>query len=399
MFNPYAQFKKLYTKSIFWETVIVLIHICRKTIFNVRSSMDESVEGNSGSLLMILCVMLNLYFVYKNRNYLKYSLRDSKSFLFFILIGISSVLWTPVSDFKGIIAKAVELLSSYLLLSIILYKINDVWRCLYYIVFIATCAAFLGGIYVNFGHTNTYSVSALIGAILAIGLYKNYKIKTMKYYFVFNIAILIVGTSSASYISFIFAMVVLLSTSRKGINIPLLIVAFLFLFLTYKFAMPYISQYIFYGHTEEQIASGTGREFIWDIVFRAFAERPFLGYGFVLGERWVFANIGNIFILSAHNGYFSVLLGTGILGMLFFGFYMLKTLFQGYILTKGKTYSGYSAILLSALLGVLANNMSYPCIGSDWNHPFPAIILMMLLINTMRYKQVDMRIGKYIQNL
>ena len=63
------------------------------------------------------------------------------------------------------------------------------------------------------------------------------------------------------------------------------------------------------------------------------------------------------------------------------------------------TYSGYSAILLSALLGVLANNMSYPCIGSDWNHPFPAIILMMLLINTMRYKQVDMRIGKYIQNL
>lgn len=85
--------------------------------------------------------------------------------------------------------------------------------------------------------------------------------------------------------------------------------------------------------------------------------------------------------------------------MLFFGFYILKTLFQGYILTKGKTYSGYSAILLSALLGVLANNMSYPCIGSDWNHPFPAIILMMLLINTMRYKQVDMRIGKYIQNL
>jgi len=399
MFNPYKQFNSLYPKSIFWETVVVLIHICRKTIFNIRSSMDEAVEGNSGSLLMIFCVMLNLYFVYKNRRYLKRSLRGSTSFLLFIIVCIISIAWTPVPDFKGIIAKGIELLSSYLLLSIILYKINDVWRCVYYIVFIATCAALLGGVYVHFGHTNTYTISALIGAILGIGLYKNYKVKTMKYFVIINLAILIVGTSSASYISFIFALVVLFSTNKKGINIPLLFAAFLFLFLTYEFAMPYISQYIFYGHTEEQIASGTGREFIWNIVFRAFAERPFLGYGFVLGERWVFANIDNIFILSAHNGYFSVLLGTGILGMLFFGFYILKTLFQGYILTKGKTYSGYSAILLSALLGVLANNMSYPCIGSDWNHPFPAIILMMLLINTMRYKQVDMRIGKYIQNL
>lgn len=399
MFNPYAQFKKLYTKSIFLVTIVVLIHICRKTIFNVRSSMDEAVEGNSGSLLMIFCVMLNLYFVYKNRNCLKKSLRNSTSFLLFIFVCIFSVAWTPVPDFKGIIAKGVELLSSYLLLSIILYKINDVWRCMYYIVFIATCAAFLGGVYVHFGHTNTYSISALIGAVLSIGLYKNYKVKSMKYYMVINMAILILGTSSASYISFIFAMVVLFATNRKGINIPLLIIAFLFLFFTYKFAMPYIAQYIFYGHTEEQIASGTGRDFIWEIVFRAIDQRPVFGYGFVLGERWVMANIGNIFILSAHNGYFSVLLGTGIFGMIFFGFYVLKTLIQGYGLTQKTKYSGFSAILVAALLGVLANNMSYPCIGSDWNHPFPAIILMMMLLNTMRYKQIDMRIGKFIQNL
>ena len=399
MFNPYAQLKKLYAKSIFWETIVVLIHICRKTIFNVRSSMDEAVEGNSGSLLMIFCVMLNLYFVYKNRNCLKKSLRNSTSFLLFIFVCIFSVVWTPVPDFKGIIAKGVELLSSYLLLSIILYKINDIWRCMYYIVFIATCAAFLGGVYVHFGHTNTYSISALIGAVLSIGLYKNYKVKSMKYYMVINMAILILGTSSASYISFIFAMVVLFATNRKGINIPLLIIAFLFLFFTYKFAMPYIAQYIFYGHTEEQIASGTGRDFIWEIVFRAIDQRPVFGYGFVLGERWVMANIGNIFILSAHNGYFSVLLGTGIFGMIFFGFYVLKTLLQGYGLTQKSKYSGFSAILVAALLGVLANNMSYPCIGSDWNHPFPAIILMMMLINTMRYKQIDMRIGKFVQNL
>lgn len=399
MFNPYAQLKKLYAKSIFWETIVVLIHICRKTIFNVRSSMDEAVEGNSGSLLMIFCVMLNLYFVYKNRNCLKKSLRNSTSFLLFIFVCIFSVAWTPVPDFKGIIAKGVELLSSYLLLSIILYKINDIWRCMYYIVFIATCAAFLGGVYVHFGHTNTYSISALIGAVLSIGLYKNYKVKSMKYYMVINMAILILGTSSASYISFIFAMVVLFATNRKGINIPLLIIAFLFLFFTYKFAMPYIAQYIFYGHTEEQIASGTGRDFIWEIVFRAIDQRPVFGYGFVLGERWVMANIGNIFILSAHNGYFSVLLGTGIFGMIFFGFYVLKTLLQGYGLTQKSKYSGFSAILVAALLGVLANNMSYPCIGSDWNHPFPAIILMMMLINTMRYKQIDMRIGKFVQNL
>lgn len=41
--------------------------------------------------------------------------------------------------------------------------------------------------------------------------------------------------------------------------------------------MPYISQYIFYGHTEEQIASGTGREFIWDIVLEPLQKDLFLG--------------------------------------------------------------------------------------------------------------------------
>lgn len=387
MFNPYKQFVRLYPKDIRWDTIVIIFHILRKTLLNVKSSTEELVSGNSGTMLMVFCVSLNFFMIYKNRKYLMKAIKESKWFTFYCLFAISSIMWTPVPASGGILAKGFELFSSYLLLAIVLYKINDISRSFIYIVFIASSAAFLGALYTGFTHTNTYSISAMIGAVIGIGLYRNYKTKNILPYILFNIAILIVGTSSASYISFIGAIAILYSSSKKGVNYLLLGLMGLALIFVYYFGLDLISEYIFYGHSAKQIESGNGRDFIWEYALTNWRERPWFGYGYCVGERYVFSN-STFIVLSAHNGFISVLLGTGIVGMIIFGFYLIKTLYQTWDLTHSKYYRGYAAILLSAIMGVLANNMAFPVLISDWNHPFPPAILLFLLINNMR-KKID----------
>lgn len=388
MFNPYKQFVRLYPKDIRWDTLVILIHLLRKTLLNVRSSTEETVSGNSGTMLMIFCVALNFYMIYKNRKYFKKAIQESKLFTWYCIYAISSILWTPVPGSGGILAKGFELLSSYLLLGIVLYKIKDVSRCLIYILFIATSAAFLGGLYTGFTHTNTYSISALVGAVISLGLYKTYKVKGIIVYAIINVLILVLGTSSASYISFLGAVGILFATNKNGVNYPLLVTVGVFGFLVYFFGLDLISEYIFYGHSQEQISSGSGREYIWDLAISSWLERPWLGWGYCVGERYVFSQNPTAFVLSSHNGFLSVLLGTGLFGMFLFGSYLIRTLYQAWKLTNSRYYRGFAAIVLAALLGVLANNMSYPVFVSDWNHPFPPVMLLFLLLNTM-HKKVD----------
>lgn len=397
MINPYSIYKKAFPKDVQLETLVVLFHILRKTLLNTRSTVEETVTGNSGTLLMILCVFLNVCIIFKNRRYIKSALKHTKFYTWFCLISLASVMWSAAPGISGIIAKGTEMMTSYMVMAVLLYKLKGVKQCLVYTVFIASSAAFLGALYTGFLHTNTYSISALVGAIISFGLFRYYKMNNMLYYALFNFALLIVGTSSASYISFIIGMAVLYSASKRGLNIPLLSFIVILMFLVYQFGLDLVADYIFYGHTKEQIASGTGREYIWNIVLEAWKAKPWLGYGYVIGERYIFSKLGTAFVLSAHNGYLSVLVGSGLLGMFFFGMFVFRTIWKGYRLSTHSFFKGYAAIVLAALLAVLANNISYPVIGSDWNHPFPAVICLFIMLNTMKYKLDDRWMDKLMK--
>lgn len=397
MINPYSIYKKLYPKDIQLETLVVLFHILRKTLLNTKSSMEETVSGNSGTMLLMLCVLLNVCMIFKNRKYIKASLKRTKFYTMFCLVSLASVMWTTAPGISGIIAKGTEMMSSYVLMAIILYKLKGVRQCLIYTVMVASAAAFLGALYTGFTHTNTYSISALVGAVISFGLFRYYKMNSMLFYGLFNLAILIVGTSSASYISFIIALAVLYSASKRGLNLPLLAIIVVAMFLFYKFGLDLVADYIFYGHSSQQITSGSGRDYIWDIVIESWKAKPWIGYGYVIGERYIFSQLETAFVLSAHNGYLSVLLGSGLFGMFFFAMFVFTTLWKGYKLSTHSFYKGYAAIVLAALLGVLANNMSYPVIGSDWNHPFPCVICLFILLNTLKYKLDDVWADKLMK--
>ena len=397
MFNPYTQFKRLYPKTIQIETLIIIFHIFRKTFLNQGRNMgDTSVSG--GTFLMLGCIFLNFWIVYRNSRFLKESISQTRLFLMYTIFCMFSFFWavTGLGSFSSVVLKDVEVISSYLALSVVLYKIRDLYLCMIYILYIATIAALCGGIAQGFQHTNSYSVSAMIGTILAVGLKKIYNPKYINYFIVANMLPLIMGTSSGTYIAFICSLLVLFSTDKKGIKITQSIIVAGIVYFIYSFAGDYIYSLIFYGKSVDAIEGGTGRYEVWEQFIHGWELSPWLGHGFVVGERNLFLLGGHEMIFSAHNGYLSVLVNTGLLGMSIWGGFVIKTIINGLGRAQVKNPAQTeAAILFAALCGILINNISYPLCGSDWNHTFPPMMCVLIMLNTLKGKEINLNM-KYI---
>ena len=392
MFNPYKQFKLLYPKDIQIESIVIIFHIFRKTFFNVGRDMgDTSVSGST--FLLFACIGLNFWVVHNNKKILSRAIKENKWFLYYILFCGISFLWNviDVAGFTTVFAKDLEILSSFLVLSVVLYKISDLNRCAIYVLYIMTLAALSGGLAQGFNHTNSYSFSAMLGTIMSYGLMRNYKMKNIHYFFIANLFAMVLGTSSGTYIAFICGVLVMFSTNKKGVKIIQAVTVAVIAYFVYESAYDFIAQYIYYGHDQNAIEGGTGRYEIWALFIDAWKESPWLGYGYIVGER-NFGVIGDRdFIFSAHNGYISVLINTGLIGMSIFLYYTLQTIFRS--LNKSQISNpaqSIASVCFAALIGLLVNNISYPAFGSDWNHTFPPMMCLLILINTMKNKSIDM---------
>ena len=280
MFNPYSQFKRLYPKSIRIETAIFIFHIFRKTILNTGRTMgDTSVSGGTG--LMFLCIILNFWLVYRNRSFLLKAIREIKLFLVYVIFCFFSIFWsiTGVDGFSSIFAKDLEVMSSFLALSVVLYKIKDMNLCVVYVLYLVTIAALCGGLAQGFKHTNSYSVSGMIGAVLAVGIKKTYNPKYINYFIGVNLLCLIMGTSSGTYISAICSFLVLFSTNKHGIKILQVLLVSIVAYTLYELAYDAIFSLVFYGHDEYAIEGGTGRYEVWGEFIEGWEKSPWLGYG------------------------------------------------------------------------------------------------------------------------
>lgn len=389
MFNPYKQFVRLYPKDIQIETIIFTIHIFRKTFLNVGREMGDTSIGGGGTFLMLLCILLNLWIIIKNKAIINKSIKETKWFLFYAIFCTFSIFWsiTGSAGFTSIIAKVAEITTSFLALSIVLYKIKDLNSCVIYTLFITTIAALCGGFAQGFLHTNSYSVSGMIGFIISLGIKRIYHPQYINYFIISNLFCLIMGTSSGSYIATICALFVLFSTNKKGINLTLTLVVIAISYFAYKFAYDTIYSLVFYGHSTEAIEGGTGRYEVWEQFIEGWKLSPWLGHGYIVGERNLALMGGMKHIFSAHNGYLSILVNTGIIGSLIFSIFLLKTLFRGFSKAQTKNAAQpLATVFFAAFCGILVNNLSYPLLGSDWNHTFLPMMSVLIMMNTWRNK-------------
>ena len=225
-------------------------------------------------------------------------------------------------------------------------------------------------------HTNTYSFSAAVLAVLAMTSIKIGE-KTFSQavlYLFFGLAGLILGTSGGSNVAFAMALCFILCIRKEGVN-PLLVM-FLPLagILIYEFFLPEFIQLLFPGKTTEGIMSGTGRMRMWEIYLDAWQQSPWLGYGFCIGER-AGSLFGYIYTLSAHNGYISVLINTGIAGAFFFGMFILSSLLG---MLKQMTFGNSHVFpVIAAFIVIIVNNLSAPVIGSQWG-VLPTVVLLVV---------------------
>lgn len=89
---------------------------------------------------------------------------------------------------------------------------------------------------------------------------------------------------------------------------------------------------------------------------------------------------------STHNGFLSVILGTGIIGSVIFGWFYLKTIWTNVQGTFSPKYGIEMTILLPILVVVTVNNLSFPAVGSEWNYTLPPILGLFALIHTIKHK-------------
>jgi len=386
--NEYKIFKKLFPKEIQVATLIFIIHMMRKTILNKGRAMgDTSVD--SSTFLLLGCLALNIYIIKKNSGSIKKAIKETQLFFVFTVWCFLSFMWSIVPGFSTILLKDVEIIISSLAVSVILYRIKDRFRCMIWLLYLTTCSTLLGltrSVMTGEMHTNTYTIVGAVGVFLALGMYKIYDIKWVKWMGIINLSGLILGTSSASNISFLIAFIVYLSTGKRGINVGKTLTLIIFLYFGYEYLYDLLYEYIFWGHSEASIESGTGRYEVWGEFIEGWKLSPWLGHGYIIGERNLEAMGGHPFIFSCHNGYLSVLVNTGIIGCCLFTFLLFKIFNTAVLGSYNHQYGKEMTILFCCFVVLLINNASYPALGSDWNFVFPPLWAMITLILTLRYK-------------
>jgi O-antigen ligase len=266
--------------------------------------------------------------------------------------------------------KAIEVIATFLFIGLIFYKINDRIKILNYIILLTTLTALFGMIQFHFSHTNSYSFSSMIGILLYIGgmKYKLLKLKEVWIGLLICILGIFFGTSSGSNVALVLGLLFLFGGGRKGINIIWISIVVVFSYLLYLYFENEIFNIIFPGKNIETIGGMTGRQDMWRMYWSGFLKKPVLGYGYCIGEKnsTIFGwNLDFGANTTAHNMFMSVLINTGLIGLILWVRFLFVLFNRTYkYATLGNKYA---ALLFPVLIAIVVNANTAPALGSEWS--------------------------------
>ncbi len=231
--------------------------------------------------------------------------------------------------------------------------------------FALTLLLLIGNLRLGTLHTNTYSVCAAVTVCLSLCAYRCNLLpfSKMKYYIFGGLFCLLLGTSSGSNIAFTCALIFIFSVKNNRFHFSFFIISLLSLFIVYKFGHHIILKILFPNKSIESVTTLHGRMHLWSGYIEIWLKRPFIGWGFAVGERGGKA-FDFMYALSAHNGYLSILINTGLIGLSFW-LLLFKRLFKS-LQRQFIFKSPYAIVVTSAFIIIAINNSSVPIIGSNW---------------------------------
>lgn len=370
-------------KKIILPLLISIGLVIRASFFLRRRDPNAFATVDTSNSIAILLIFLALPFIVSKRGLQGIKiLWDSpiKLYILYLVWCLVSVLWATNIIFS--IYKVVELLVTLFLISYIFVSLSNSVAAkkiiiLYFLISILAGIGYYFKIYgfsLSYFHTNSYSMVAAAGIIIGYYFYRNrnnseYPFSQNKLLAVVLLAVsifaVVVGTSSASNLSLLFAVVFLISFKKNNLaSILLLICAFAILWFLWSTYQTELMSVLFPGKTMKSIETGTGRVGMWQHYLNGFLQRPLLGYGFPSGEKEAY-RFGWMITSSSHNMIISVAINTGIIGLLLF----LAFLTKYYLHIVRGLKAGYYDFkwIVGVWIVLIINSLSLPALGSGWS--------------------------------
>ncbi len=352
----------------------ILIPILRNTIFlrRYRADISNYTAIDGLAIFDIAVIAFCAWWLYEKRFFIPWKRiwhGTVKCWFAYYLFAFVTILWRIRGSNPLYIcyrAGTMLILSAYIYMIFMKFRSpQSAFKGLLNYSVALTLFLFIGNIQSGTLHTNTYSVCAAVMVCLALSAYRNnlFSLKEMKPYIFAGLFFLLIGTSSASNLSFLCALIFIYSFKHNRFYLSFFLITFISLFAAYYFGKRIIFKILFPRKSFSNITSLSGRLYLWKGYIQIWLKRPLVGWGFAVGER-AGKSFGFMYALSAHNGYLSILINTGLIGMLFW-IVLFKRLLKS-IFSQIVFESPYAIAIASAFLVIVINNNSVPIIGSNW---------------------------------
>lgn len=297
------------------------------------------------------------------------------------LFGILSGLWSAIPLFSTYFA--VEGFIYIVAFSIILYQQPDdegmeriaIYSSYVFIILILGAYIKASGFSLNllYWHTNNYSTIAAMLFGYCFGEQNNpYRTKTpsekrmLKRGIWISIFLILVGTSSASNIALLSAVVVVMLISGKTSLKIITLVLFVSILIINHFYGDLVFRIIFPAKSVEGVEMLGGRTKIWEYYFSLIEQKPIAGWGFAS-----IARISKIYTTHTHNSLIEIAGGLGFIGLTLYAIFLINMAFK--LLRNIRT--PYTVGIIGALTAGFVNGNAVSFIGASAGAIFFAFII------------------------
>ena len=379
----------VFSKFLFF---FVLAHLARIIVFNRPRDVEQFASVDSLAIVQIGIVLLIVIFLFAYFNTvqtaLKYYLRSPVFwFLLIYLLGIVSTFWSlnPLYSFYRATESTVLILAIltafFWLPSGVIHEKHVLSLSILIIILgLIGMYRFVGfNLSLKAWHSNSYTAVAAMGFAYTAGEFLSnrrfFEKRRFGKYLLFFLLILVLGTSSGSFIAALFGLfTALFLNNRRRISFIILVVSVAAL-IVYGYS-DLLSNTIFTGKSAGELENLSGRRYLWEIYWQIYLANPVLGEGFAVTAR-----INPLLpTTNTHNSFFAIATGMGAVGIIIFLFMVFAILKFG--LKVRKTDDLYSKGTVAALVTGIVNSMTISIIGEGWGGSqviFTAFLAMIVL--------------------
>ena len=178
------------------------------------------------------------------------------------------------------------------------------------------------------------------------------------------------GTSSASNISLLAALVVITLISGKRSFKLISLILFGLVLLANRLYGDVFNEILFPGKTAAGVEMLGGRTNIWGYYITLIKEKPIAGWGFA-----ALARISKLYTTHTHNSLIEIAGGVGLIGLLFYAIYFMRMIYK----LIRNIRAPYSVGVIGALAAGFVNSNAISFMGSAAGAIFFAFVIWNVL--------------------